>query len=41
MSLVPLRVPVSTQQMFNKHSVDVNSGKIQLFDEDTILDLSF
>lgn len=33
--LVPLRVPRGVEQMFNKHCVDVNSGKTQLFKEET------
>lgn len=33
--LVPLRVPRGIEQMFNKHYVDVNSGKTQLFKEET------
>lgn len=35
-SPVPLRVPVGTQQMFNKHRVDTNSGKIQLFNKEIV-----
>ena len=35
-SPAPLRVPGGTKKMFNKHYVDVNSGKAQLFKEETI-----